>query len=76
MCSKFKLKDLLPVCYRCSTTNPLVSIKGNQCANCKHEFVYSFHSFDVLPLVEFIPNDDISDEEAKKLIDREPMIGR
>ena len=69
-------EDLLPVCYRCGATNPLVSVKGNQCTNCKHEFVYSFHSFDVLPLVEFLPEEGISDEEAKKLIEREPLIGQ
>ncbi len=46
------------------------------CSNCKHEFVYSFHSFDILPLVEFYPEDDISDEEARKLIEREPPLGK
>eukprot|EP01116_Phalansterium_solitarium_P016577 TRINITY_DN3872_c0_g3_i3.p1 TRINITY_DN3872_c0_g3~~TRINITY_DN3872_c0_g3_i3.p1 ORF type:complete len:1186 (+),score=383.77 TRINITY_DN3872_c0_g3_i3:201-3758(+) len=67
-------EDLQPVCYRCSATN-LLTQKGNQCLNCKHEFVYSFYSFDVLPLVEFYPEDDIPDEEAFKLIDREPPTG-
>ena len=33
-----------PLCYRCSTTNPLVNA-GNACINCQHEFVYSFVSF-------------------------------
>lgn len=34
-----------PLCYRCSTTNPLVNNNGNQCVNCCHPFVYSFVSF-------------------------------
>jgi intraflagellar transport protein 122 len=65
-------QDLQPLCFKCSSTNPLVGPKGNICANCKHEFVYSFYSFDNLPLVEFIPEDGISDEEALKLIARDP----
>jgi intraflagellar transport protein 122 len=58
------------------SNNPLIVGKGNTCINCKHEFVYSMFSFDVIPLVEFYPEDDISDEEAKKLIEREPPVGR
>ena len=30
----------------------------------------------MLPLVEFYPEDDIPDDEAKKLIEREPPLGR
>ncbi|CAH3150863.1 unnamed protein product [Porites lobata] len=61
-------EELLPLCYRCSTTNPLLNNKGNQCINCRQPFVYSFSSFEVLPLVEFVLEDGISDEEALKLI--------
>ena len=39
------LQELLPLCYRCSTTNPLLNNKGNQCINCRQPFVYSFSSF-------------------------------
>ena len=35
----------------------------------------SFCSFDVLPLVEFVLQDGISDDEAQKLIDSAPGIG-
>lgn len=62
-------EEVLPLCYRCSTTNPLLNSKGNHCINCRQPFVYSFSSFDVLPLVEFVLEDGLSDEEAVKLIE-------
>ena len=37
--------DLQPLCYRCSTTNPLVNPRGNGCINCFQPFIYSFPSF-------------------------------
>jgi len=69
--------DHLPVCYRCGATNPLLNpftskfTKGDICTNCGHPFIRSFVNFDILPLVEFIPDRDISDEEAVELI-RQP----
>uniref|UniRef100_H2Z1N2 Intraflagellar transport protein 122 homolog n=1 Tax=Ciona savignyi TaxID=51511 RepID=H2Z1N2_CIOSA len=54
---------------RCSTTNPLLNAQGSSCINCHQPFVYSFSSFEVLPLVEFTLEDGISDEEACRLID-------
>jgi hypothetical protein len=66
--------DILPVCYRCSSTNPLLNpftnkfAKGDVCTNCGHPFVRSFVNFDILPLVEFVPEPRISDEEAIELI--------
>ncbi|PRP80717.1 hypothetical protein PROFUN_11590 [Planoprotostelium fungivorum] len=68
-------EDHQPVCNRCSTANPLVGVRGNFCTNCKHPFLYSFGSFEILPLVEFYPDDDITDEEAERLIERDPPIG-
>ncbi len=68
----------LPVCYRCGSTNPLLNpftnkfAKGDVCTNCGHPFVRSFISFDILPLVEFVPNPNISDEEAIDLIRQSP----
>ena len=38
-------KELQPLCYRCSTTNPLFSPTGNFCIHCKQPFVFSFVSF-------------------------------
>ena len=68
-------EDLMPVCYRCSLTNPLHNSQGNECLNCKHPFVYSFVAFEVLPLVEFSLEADISDEEALQLIRMESVAG-
>ena len=38
-------QDLLPMCYRCSTTNPLLNNQGSFCINCRQPFVPSFVSF-------------------------------
>ena len=65
-------EDLLPMCSKCSTTNPLLNQMGNQCINCQQPFIHSFYAFEVLPLVEFIPESNISDEEAVRLINQEP----
>ncbi len=70
--------DHLPVCYRCGSTNPLLNpftskfAKGDVCTNCGHPFVRSFVNFDTLPLVEFVPDPSISDEEAIDLIRSPP----
>ncbi|XP_065829391.1 intraflagellar transport protein 122 homolog [Oscarella lobularis] len=64
-------EELLPVCYRCSTTNPLLNSLGNRCINCQQPFVYSFYSFEVLPLVHFVLEDGISDAEAVEFICKE-----
>ncbi|XP_076182185.1 intraflagellar transport protein Oseg1 isoform X4 [Ptiloglossa arizonensis] len=62
-------KELMPLCYKCSTFNPLL-LPDNQghCVQCCLKFQYSFVMFEILPLVEFELEEDISDEEAEKLI--------
>lgn len=65
-------EELLPMCYRCSTYNPL-SATTNNCVNCGERFVYSFVSFELLPLVEFRLEEGIGDEEAVRLIET-PMV--
>jgi intraflagellar transport protein 122 len=68
----------LPACYRCGSINPLLNpftnkfSKGDVCTNCGHPFVRSFINFDILPLVEFVPDPSISDEEAIELIRTPP----
>lgn len=64
--------DLLPVCNWCMTTNPLLRSNIDSCVNCGHPFIRTFLGFDILPLVEFQPDANISTEEALKLIAREP----
>ena len=61
-------EDLLPLCYRCMTVNALVNMAGAHCAVCLQPFVFSFQSFDVLPLVEFALAPGVSDDEAQRLI--------
>lgn len=69
--------ELLPACFRCGSTNPLLNpfsnkiAKGDVCTNCGHPFVRSFINFGILPLVEFVPDTSITDEEAIELI-RQP----
>lgn len=41
----YSSQDLLPLCYRCSTTNPLINSAGNQCICCRQPFEFSFVSF-------------------------------
>ncbi|KAF4789688.1 Intraflagellar transport protein 122 like protein [Turdus rufiventris] len=64
-------EELVPLCYRCSTNNPLLNNLGNVCINCRQPFVFSASSYEVLHLVEFHLEDGITDEEAVALIDLE-----
>lgn len=38
-------EDLLPLCYRCSMSNPLYNPRGNCCIHCGENFIFSFISF-------------------------------
>lgn len=42
---------------------------SNTCINCGEKFIYSFVSFELLPLIEFQLENDITDEEAIRLIE-------
>lgn len=70
--------DYIPVCYRCGASNPLLNpftskfVKADVCTNCGHPFIRSFINFEVLPLVEFVPSRDISDDDAIDLIRQHP----
>jgi len=65
-------EELLPTCFRCQTTNPLLNQSGDRCVACGHIFVRSFVSFEVLPLVRFAPSYRSSPEEVLMLLRREP----
>lgn len=41
----FFLQELVPLCYRCSTNNPLLNNLGNVCINCRQPFVFSASSY-------------------------------
>jgi len=68
-------EDLQPVCYRCSTTNPLLNTQGDFCINCGAPFIRSFVTFEHLPLVEFELDAGISDDEAVRLIGEDAGLG-
>eukprot|EP00240_Pyramimonas_obovata_P000052 CAMPEP_0118949464 /NCGR_PEP_ID=MMETSP1169-20130426/49666_1 /TAXON_ID=36882 /ORGANISM="Pyramimonas obovata, Strain CCMP722" /LENGTH=1253 /DNA_ID=CAMNT_0006896109 /DNA_START=163 /DNA_END=3921 /DNA_ORIENTATION=+ len=69
-------EDLLPVCYRCATQNPLVNAHGDVCINCGAAFQRSFVTFEHLPLVEFALDHGITDQEAMQLLDQPPPQGQ
>ncbi|KAH8096448.1 hypothetical protein JL720_3820 [Aureococcus anophagefferens] len=84
--------ELLPVCYRCGAANALLNPATNAatlsnkvgdersrdvCTSCGHPFVRSFLNFEILPLVEFIPEAPLGDDEALELIrEAPPETGR
>lgn len=54
---------------RCSTLNPLHNLKGNFCVNCNEKFIFSFSTFEVLPLVELYLEDDLDDDEILRILE-------
>ncbi|CAH8535112.1 unnamed protein product [Schistosoma rodhaini] len=65
-------EEISTMCYRCSATNPLLNSLGNRCMNCKEPFIYSFINLEQLPIVEFIPEDNLSHEEVLSYLQSEP----
>ena len=61
-------EELVAVCHRCQSKNPMLQGDGSECVNCKQPFVFSSHTCEVLPLIEFYLDPDISDGEAIRLI--------
>jgi intraflagellar transport protein 122 len=59
-------EELLLMCYKCS--NFSMHLSGNHCTNCQQEFIFSYVSFETLPLAEFYPESDISPEETDRLL--------
>ncbi|VDM32299.1 unnamed protein product [Hydatigera taeniaeformis] len=58
-------------CYRCSNATSTLQ-NDNCCISCKAPFTYSFLSFDVLPLVEFVPDAELTEEEVTECIQSDP----
>ncbi|XP_066600383.1 intraflagellar transport protein 122 homolog isoform X2 [Prorops nasuta] len=68
-------EELLPLCYRCSTFNSLLPTdhsNDTKCGQCGLKFQHSFVMFEILPLVEFELEENITDEDAQRLIE-EPL---
>jgi intraflagellar transport protein 122 len=64
--------DLLPVCGRCSSPNPLLNSQADTCVNCHSAFFRSFVTFDTLPLVSFDVDPRLSPAEVRACIDALP----
>ena len=60
--------SLQPPCYRCAAPVPPLLPPAAACLACRQPIVFAGHSFEPLPLVEFVLDVDISDEEALALI--------
>ncbi|MEW5316653.1 MAG: hypothetical protein WDW38_008010 [Sanguina aurantia] len=67
-------EELLPVCWRCSTSNPLLNTQGDFCINCGAPFIRSFVTFEQLPLVEFELEPGVGDEEAVRVLGEDSGI--
>jgi len=50
--------------------NPLISDK-NACFNCRHPFIVSFLSYEVLPLIEFKPAQGLTHTKVMDLLNSE-----
>lgn len=58
----------LPMCYRCLHTNPLLNIKGDKCTICSNPFIRSPITYEILPLIEFKPVNEVNDDMAIEII--------
>mmetsp|Transcript_43941 Transcript_43941/g.56327 ORF Transcript_43941/g.56327 Transcript_43941/m.56327 type:complete len:546 (-) Transcript_43941:310-1947(-) len=65
---------LLPVCFLTGQSQPLLNPlgTGDTAGACGHLFIRSMINYEVLPLVEFVPVDGLSDEEVIELIRTPP----
>eukprot|EP01064_Diplonema_japonicum_P000248 TRINITY_DN10184_c2_g1_i1.p1 TRINITY_DN10184_c2_g1~~TRINITY_DN10184_c2_g1_i1.p1 ORF type:complete len:1221 (+),score=188.38 TRINITY_DN10184_c2_g1_i1:64-3726(+) len=68
-------EDLLPMCYRCSFTNPLLADR-DCCTQCLHPFVRSYCSYNHLPLVHFVLAPGVSHAEAMSILNSNTRVGR
>jgi len=62
--------EFQPMCYGCGRQNPV--LEGHHCVHCDAEFVYSFTTFEALPVIEFALEEGMSSSEAMELIRSEP----
>ena len=72
-CKPFSDKEgYQPVCNRCMNINPLINQSGDHWTACGHPFIRNFIGFDTLPLVEFVPDKNISPKKVLELLKEEP----
>nr|XP_034962439.1 intraflagellar transport protein 122 homolog isoform X2 [Zootoca vivipara] len=56
-------EELVPLCYRCSTHNPLLNNLGNVCINCRQPFVFAASSYDVQTMRLLYKADEIEEDD-------------
>ena len=72
-CKPFSDKEgYQPVCNRCMNINPLINQSGDHWTACGHPFIRNFIGFDTLPLVEFVPDKNLSPKKVLDLLKEEP----
>jgi intraflagellar transport protein 122 len=62
-------QPLVPICARCLTACKL-RIGDSCCSSCLHPFFRSMVGYEILPIVEFIPDEAIGPEDVKSLLGR------
>ena len=80
-------EDLYPVCWSCGTTNPILTLHKQQgkthrahpyrdtCIKCSISFIPSGFSFENVGVIEFKPEQGISDQEGVALLQQERTSG-
>ena len=58
----------LPLCFRCLTTNPTINSLGDKCTICGNSFIRSSISFELLPLIEFFPEQGIDLKRVREIV--------
>lgn len=53
-------------------TNALINQNGDLCTSCGHPFIRNFIGFDTLPLVEFVPKQDIPLKKVLEFLKMDP----
>lgn len=54
----------MSTCYNCFHSNPLINVNGDQCTICAAPFIRCALSYEILPLVEFRPEKEITADQA------------
>lgn len=60
------------ICNRCMNTNALINQSGDICTSCGHPFIRNYIGFDTLPLVEFVPRQDIPLKKVIEFLKMDP----
>ncbi|CAH0401916.1 unnamed protein product [Chilo suppressalis] len=70
-CGEGRDEEISPLCWRCRRHTP--PLCATRCPHCRHALAHSLATHEVLPLVQFEPEEGITLEEALQLIERTPI---